>query len=114
MGGMTSTKQSAEGAAVRKQTLRDPCFDASMGIEVLGHNDARAFADWVVDLIIKTLRPQPHMPRLPYDQWVLQLADLQREIAAELTSLIENKADLDEAVEAIADELATEIRGRAR
>jgi hypothetical protein len=94
-----SEKQAA--TATPQRALRDLCREALWQTTPLEHDDAAAFADWVIDEAIALLRRHPQMPRLPHYQWELLFANLREKAEHELAELIDDAVDPHELIENI-------------
>jgi hypothetical protein len=71
-----------------------------------GVRDADLAVDGLLERVIRVLRRDPRMPVLTAEEWRFLFADAAARSRDEFGDLIEGKGDIDDAAEAIAEELA--------
>lgn len=84
----------------------DLIYDATAWLVVLTQHDADLAVDGLLERVIRVLRRDPRMPVLTAEEWRILFADAAARSRDELGDLIEGKGDIDDAAEAIAEELA--------
>jgi hypothetical protein len=94
------------------EQLRDAAIDAALFADTFDPRDAAPIADLVVDNVIRTLRSEPRMPRLGWQDWELLLGDLRSHLTRELAELIASRdgpVDIAErAIDALIEALAAD------
>jgi hypothetical protein len=89
----------------RRAATRAVLEEAAWHCEVLGPGAAAAFADGVLEFTIHTLKRNPCMPPLSYDEWWLLLADLRQRLQEHAAGFVGGMVDLDDYQQAILMEL---------
>jgi hypothetical protein len=91
--------------------IMDACLGAVTWIEELDRADAAWAVELVIDAVIDALREDASIPRRTLDEWTLFFADVRAGAEDELALELNGKADLQEVVDAIVDELVEEETG---
>jgi hypothetical protein len=88
----------AFGQRRQSRRLKELCYDATMGLRVLGQSDAAELADQSVDLVVDALRRDLSLPARSFADWSLVLADVRKLVAELIQSRIDGYIRRDDVI----------------